>query len=293
MHHKLVTSHFINEGFKIDGLKLKKPKRGIFSGYASDSSCESNMTSVAVDHVPLKPILAHVVSMELGMDPVLPGEDKNCIKASYREMNQPVVQNEPPRLTTDPIELAMSAMLARQHQLQRQKSNLVLQLKHAMQHQFLSHHTLQAQWGIKGTGIETSVDPAARAILSQIRPSDESGVAVIGSAATLAPPLPQQWLTNLVQATEEHSVRPSLAVTAQTPPAKKIVANFRKRSLCRDGSGGRVTPEKETESQKRPRNEGNEEDSEDEAARFRPYQYEQWYEKFLELCAFKKKNGHW
>lgn len=34
-------------------------------------------------------------------------------------------------------------------------------------------------------------------------------------------------------------------------------------------------------------------DSEKNGHRFRPYQYEQWTEKFQELCDFRKKKGHW
>lgn len=80
----------------------------------------------------------------------------------------------------------------------------------------------------------------------------------------------------------------SAAVAVVTPPAHHLVMSQPAIKLKRELEPTVVSNVSNVSSNKKQRTETNEE----AARRFRPYQAEQWSEKFQELCDFKKNKGH-
>jgi hypothetical protein len=296
MHHKLISSRLINKGYKRDCLKIKKPT-GIGSGYTSDASTESNMTSVAVDHVPLSSGLSHVVRMELGEDPIVPGEDSNSNRiyqgtcTTYPTMLHPV---------NDPIEQALHDVMLKQEVIEKQKSKIVRQLQLAMEKQteydpnesnpnatpILASVPFIKKWPEKPNGTTTNkvvASGGAAAAPSDSEPEDGKDLAVVTK---------NSHMSSISQKKRSHPSAPSYrsSFLARGRKAAAAVASAAGDQAQAKNKRPRTATE-EWKNEDAPSSEND--DGSDEDLRFRRYQNEQWTEKFDELLAFKKENGHW
>jgi hypothetical protein len=289
MHHKLISSRLINKGYKRDGLKIKKPT-GLGSGYTSDNSTESNMTSVAVDHVPLSSGLSHVVRMELGEDPIMPGEDSNSTRIyqgtcpTYPTMLHPV---------NDPIEQAQHAVTLKQEVIEKQKSKIVRQLQLAMQKQteydpsetypnatpILASVSFLKKWPEKPKGTTTTkLVASGEAAPSDSEPEDGKDHAVVTKN--------ESRISHVSSTSQKKRRSPS---GRSSPLGRGRKAAARDQTQTKNKRPRTATQEKKNEDAPSSEND----DGSDEDLRFRRYQNQQWTEKFDELLAFKKENGHW
>jgi hypothetical protein len=301
MHHKLISSRLTNKGnpgYKRDGLKIKKPT-GVGSGYTSDNSTESNMTSVAVDHVPLSSGLSHVVRMELGEDPIVPGEDSNSTRiyqgtcSTYPTMLHPV---------NDPIEQALNTVTLKQEVTEKQKSKIVRQLELAMQKQteydpdetypnatpILASVAILKKWPEKSKGTTTTkLVASGGAAPSDSDHSEYDPIETPEDGKDHDVVTKNESRISHVSSTSQKKRRSPSGRSSPLGRGRKAAAGD--QTQTKNKRPRRATQERENEYASSSENDG----GSDEDLRFRRYQNQQWTEKFDELLAFKKENGHW
>jgi hypothetical protein len=276
MHHKLLTSRLIhNNSKKLPASNTKLHKVGnSTSSDGSSSSSESNMTTVAVDHVPLSLSLSHIVSMELGSDPVLPpGQKEEAPKVeSTPEPSEPKPQGPPSIIygerKPEDSSLAHPRLSAGLQQQQPQRSiqmEQIRQLQLAMHTHFLYPHGPVQKQSTATAYLEALARQQAFAIAPAAPPDPtpaQRPIPIPKSAAST----PKRLREENVEQEEQH---------------KKL----KRDSSSEEGTGGV--------------GEGEDDDDDDDdqdsskGHRFRAYQYEQWTEKFQELCDFRKVKTHW
>lgn len=322
MHHK-ITSDGLGSSQNGPKIKIRSRLGGFGNCYESDDDDdESNMTSVGYDHIPLTPGLSHIVKLELGSDPMVFGperkvsEDANDYELSPTSSSsnnrsslndapaeiRPLYDEEP----TVSIEPETPNRLTRQlGQIQNPKllnksrrSKDILQLQLAMQKQTEfdeqyrdMDHRLHCINKLKNssttpTGTRSrshspcvpqdmdlttedirqpqeessrkrkSPTPAGRSDAAVVTTADNSSGATQTSARRSSPPI-------LLQSTYVRRPHKKQRKTAQPEKAKTAKQSKTKKST-----------------------------NTDEDDRFKRFQNTQWHDKFQELLAFRKENGH-
>lgn len=252
-------------------------------GYPSDSSTESNMTSVAMDHVPLSSGLSHVVRMELGAVPAMLSEPSNIARTQSAYASFLHSMN-------GPIEQAFNNVVLRQEVLEQQRRRIVQQLQLTMQK--------QTEYGPYAAYPNATPNLSSVASM-QKHPAQPMGRTITGNACGA---LRAATNMGILDERKDHPTMKTMEPShAKASPATEVK---KRRSFL-----GRKSPlgtDKEEAAQdgpakksKRPRSASKDSpssdngDGSDEDLRFRRYQNEQWTEKFSELLAFKNDNGHW
>jgi hypothetical protein len=280
MHHKLITSRLIQKQSKLvvdsKGIRrIEGGERGAIESSTMQVVGGAKSLSQSQNHVPLSMSLSQIVSMELGSDaPVQKEPPKKEIDLSKEKKEHPrggvppsiVVEkqeklNEYPALPL-PQQQQHQQHLASfmQHQQQEGYSSIQLvQLRQLQQAMFLYQHGATAN------------PSAAHMELLALQHQQQARAAAAAAEPSLVPvPVPESPSSISTSVAQQPSnKRPRSEDEQQVEELKKI-----KREILdqEDGEG---------------------DDDSAGGHRFRPYQYEQWTEKFQELCDFRKARGHW
>lgn len=212
------------------------------------------MTTVAEDHVPLNFSLSAVVSRELGSEALTKEAEKHDEKIIQQQIQQAQASSFFSSLAPSHTSSIFSAAAAASS-----RDNALAALAHRQQQLQLDHlqqlQQLQAQY-------------------PQLYPHTQAGY-LTPQASLLA----QTLLRTQEAAKSKGSEGPSLVPSANL---KRMV------DTVPTGAGEPKRARRDSDS-------GAEDDDDDSSKgkRFRPYQSEQWTEKFQELCNFRKTKGHW
>lgn len=215
------------------------------------------MTTVAEDHVPLNFSLSAVVSRELGSEALTNEAEKHDEKIIQQQIQQAQASSFLSSLA--PSHAASSIFSAAAAATSR--DNALAALAHRQQQLQLDHlqqlQQLQAQY-------------------PQLYPHSQAGYLTPQTSL-----LAQTLLRNQEVAKSKASEGASLVPSAHPKPMVDNVP---------ESTGGSKRARRDSDPSS-----GGEDDDDDSSKgkRFRPYQSEQWTEKFQELCNFRKTKGHW
>lgn len=281
MHLKLAKTRLVKSGYKIDSLKIRKTKRDGLTGYTSDDSCESNLTSVGVDYVPLCEGFAHIVDTELGDDPHLPGEKVIFPKKRFIwETTQPttakkkIVIPKPPPPHQPGFQPDQQNNNQQQHEVEpttetKLQLEQILKLNQAMQEKIklLSQKIKEA----------TTANDSRHEYRGGIVPER-----VVLAAVNTVPN----------KNDSRHKVAPT------STKGKRPVSTDVKRPVEKKRRRTKTTRTKENHQGAEVGSNINSDESVDDdtlqrVKRFSGIQSQQWIEKFEELEDFKKEHGHW
>lgn len=309
MHHKLLTSRLVYKSNARKRLPRKSLKR--VDSISESSSCsESNLTAVAVDHVPLSRSLSHIVSMELGSDPILsPGEKeemaappKKVETTSHKEEHpgqlEPKLSSQGPpgniywqarksedSAASEQLRHCLSALQRHHHQqstsIQMQQ---IRQLQRSMHSHFLYSHGPAVQAAQSNAAIAyLEVLARQQALASLVSPSATGASAQLQEHSRPNPgrpiPIPESATSTSKRSFEQ----------SEKPNQHQVVVD---RSAMEEHQKNKKIKRDSTSSEEAATEDGDSDDD-SKSHRFRPYQYEQWTEKFQELVDFSTVKGHW
>jgi hypothetical protein len=235
---------------------IHNPSPPSISRSNSCSSEGSNMTTVAEDHVPLNFSLSAVVSRELGSEALTKEAEKDDEKIIQQQIQEAQASSFFSSSAPSHASSLFSAAAAASS-----RDTALAALAHRQQQLQLDHlqqlQQLQAQY-------------------PQLYPHAQAGYLTPQTSL-----LAQTLLRNQEAAKSKGSEGANLVPSTHS---KTMVDNVPK------GAGGLKRARRDSDPSS-----GDEDDDDDSSKgkRFRPYQSEQWTEKFQELCNFRKAKGHW
>jgi hypothetical protein len=239
------------------------------------------MTTVAEDHVPLNFSLSAVVSRELGSEALTKEAEKHDEKIIQHQIQQAQASSFFSSLAPSHSSTLFAAAAANtttsnsnnsnSNNNNSNRDNALAALAHRQQQLQIDHlqqlQQLQAQY-------------------PQLYPHAQAGY-LTPQASLLA----QSLLRNQEAAAKsngppEGAAGAAALVPSSAPSTKRMVDNVP------EGAGESKRARRDSDPSS---GDGDDDDDDDSSKgkRFRPYQSEQWTEKFQELCNFRKTKGHW
>ena len=258
---------------KIANRKVNRHRLGD-GGDSNVSDEESNLLTEAIDHAPLCLGLAQIISLELGSDPISSSE---CLHAEAvnKKIEKKVTTSEPKQTQQLPSIVSRDSTAENSpiiHSNRRLPADWQQQLQPSIQ----MEQILQLQRSMHGpfTHQRGDVDQQS-AVMTYMEALEALGMTQVQVTR------PEVTVSQRAIIPEHSTTPPKRTREAQD---EKEVAKKQKR---------KSTEEIQPKNGRQIGGEGDDDDDSCKGQRFRAYQFEQWTEKFRELCDFRKAKGHW